>query len=116
MSIIKTAAITGTLLAIAACQGNRELAGPPILNGSWASTDGVYVAQLNNGSFQAIANDTGAVISEGTYIALAQDRVQIDWVGNISKTTNRAECTKPEDNLMNCVDQNGNTFSLRRNA
>lgn len=101
-------------LGLAACQGNREIAGPPVLNGNWASSDGVYVAQLENGRFQAVANDTGAVISEGSYIALAENRVKIDWMGRISGKANTAECLKPEDNQLDCVDANGNKFSLRR--
>jgi len=101
-------------IALVACQGNRELAGPPVLNGDWASSDGVYVAQLRNGNFQAVANDTGNVISEGTYVALAENRVQIRWVGRVSGNSNQAECLKPEDNQLDCVDANGNKFSLRR--
>ena len=104
----------GTISFLAACQGNKELAGPPVLNGNWASSDGVYVAQLFNGQFKAVANDTGNVISEGSYIALAENKIQLSWVGKISGKSNQAECLKPEDNQLDCVDVNGNKFSLRR--
>ena len=100
---------------LAACQqGKKDLAGPPVLNGNWASSDGVYVAQLLNGQFKAVANDTGSVISQGSYIALAENKIQINWVGNISGKSNQAECLKPEINQLDCVDLNGNKFSLRR--
>ncbi len=104
----------GTMSLLAACQVDKDLAGPPILNGNWASSDGVYVAQLFNGQFKAVANDTGNVISEGSYIALAENKIQLSWVGKISGKSNQAECLKPEDNQLDCVDVNGNKFSLRR--
>lgn len=101
---------------LAACNPNKEVAGPPVLNGKWASSDGVYTAEFLNGSFRATANDTGALISEGEYIALAEDRFQIKWNGLVSGNSNQAECMKPETNQLDCVDVNGNKFSLRRNG
>ncbi|MGI9351403.1 MAG: hypothetical protein ACR2O3_07555 [Rhizobiaceae bacterium] len=101
-------------LGLSACNPNKEVAGPPILNGNWASSDGVYTAQFLNGSFRATANDTGGLISEGEYIALAEDRIQIKWSGLVSGRSNQAECIKPDANQLDCVDLNGNKFSLRR--
>lgn len=101
------------LVAIAGCQ-NREVAGPPILNGNWASSDGVYVAEFRNGNFQAVANDTGSVISRGEYVALASDQVQLSWTGLVSGNSSQANCTKPEANRLDCVDSNGGRFSLIR--
>lgn len=102
------------LSVLAACNNAKDLAGPPVLNGSWASSDGIYVAELLNGQFKAVANDTGNVISEGSYIALAENRIKLSWVGKISGKSNEAECLKPDDNQLDCVDVSGNKFSLRR--
>ncbi|MDJ0613636.1 MAG: hypothetical protein QNJ29_08140 [Rhizobiaceae bacterium] len=102
-------------MLLAACQ-SQEIAGPPVLNGDWASTDGVYVATLLNGSFQATANDTGQVISRGEYTAISSEQVQINWTGLVSGTTNQANCTKPDPNRLDCVDANGNRFSLVRST
>lgn len=99
---------------LAGCNNAKDLAGPPVLNGKWASSDGVYVAELLNGQFRAVANDTGNVISEGSYIALAENKIKLSWVGKISGKSNQAECLKPEDNQLDCVDVSGNKFSLRR--
>ena len=104
----------GAVGILAGCQADKDLAGPPVLNGNWASSDGVYVAQLLNGQFKAVANDTGNVISEGSYIALAENKIQLSWVGRVSGQSNQAECLKPEPNQLDCVDVNGNKFSLRR--
>lgn len=106
--------VVGTMGILSACQNAKDIAGPPVLNGNWASSDGVYVAELLNGQFKAVANDTGNVISEGSYIALAENRIQLSWVGRISGKSNQAECLKPEENQLDCVDVNGNKFSLRR--
>ncbi len=108
----KLAALAG-LAALAACQ-TQEIAGPPVLNGDWASTDGVYTAKLQNGSFQATANDTGNVISQGQYTAISSDQVRLNWTGLVSGTTNQANCTKPNADKLDCVDANGNRFSLVR--
>lgn len=103
------------LLGIAACQ-DKEIAGPPVLNGSWASTDGVYTANLLNGNFQATANDTGNVISRGEYTAISAEQVTLKWTGLVSGTNNEANCTKPDVNRLDCVDLNGNRFSLVRSS
>ena len=95
---------------------NKEKAGPPLLNGNWASSDGVYVAELRNGNFKAVANDTGGVISQGRYIALSEDKIKLEWYGIVSGKSNSAECLKPNTEQLDCVDENGNKFSLRRTS
>ncbi|MEO0327402.1 MAG: hypothetical protein AAF217_02260 [Pseudomonadota bacterium] len=115
----KISIVVGSLAVFAVltgCSINDEPAGPPLLNGNWASSDGVYVAELRNGSFRAIANDTGGVISQGEYIALAEDRVQIKWNGLVSGNVGEANCSKPDPNRLDCVDTNGNRFSLQRTS
>lgn len=101
---------------LAGCQTNGSPSEPPLANGSWASSDGVYVAEFLNGSFRAVANDTGNVISEGTYIASSKENIKLRWTSNLTGQTNQADCIKPDVNVMNCTDQNGNKFTLRRNA
>ncbi len=101
---------------LSACNPNKKVAGPPLLNGQWASSDGVYTAQFLNGSFKAVANDTGGIISEGEYVALSEDRVQLKWNGLVSGKSSQAECMKPGSNQLDCVDINGNKFSLRRTS
>lgn len=101
-------------VAVSACQTKKDVAGPPILNGKWASSDGVYVAEFNNGKFTAIANDTGGVISEGDYIALSESKVNLNWYGVVSGKPGSAECLKPSPDQLDCVDASGNKFSLKR--
>lgn len=84
------------------------------MNGKWASSDGVYTAEFLNGSFKAVANDTGGLISEGEYVVLAQDRIQIKWNGLVSGKSNQADCVRATSDQLDCTDLNGNRFSLRR--
>lgn len=111
---VRTVLIAGSFVALSACNSTKELAGPPIMNGKWASSDGIYTAEFLNGRFSATANDTGGLISEGEYVALAEDRIQIKWNGLVSGRSNQADCLKPTDNQLDCTDLNGNKFSLRR--
>lgn len=102
---------------ITACSLTKdEDVGPPLLNGNWASTDGVYVAELRNGNFRAIANDTGNVLSTGNYVALSETEMRLEWVSEITGSPNKASCKKSNDNQLDCVDQAGKQFSLRRSA
>ncbi|MEM7069569.1 MAG: hypothetical protein AAF478_11880 [Pseudomonadota bacterium] len=114
--MFRGAAIVAMAIFAAACNPNKDVAGPPLLNGKWASSDGIYTAEFLNGSFRAIANDSGAVISEGEYIALSETQIQLKWNGLVSGRSNQADCIKQEDHQLNCVDLNGNKFSLRRNS
>ena len=107
LSVLLVAGLVG-------CQTNQELAGPPLLNGNWASNDGVYVAQLRNGNFQAIANDTGGVISQGNYVALPEKKVQLTWQGVVSGNSNSADCVLTTADRMDCVMATGAKFSLTR--
>ena len=105
--------VAAVLGFLSACQ-TTEVAGPPLLNGNWASSDGVYVAEFQNGNFRAIANDTGEEISRGEYVVLAENRVQLNWIGLVTNNANSAECNKPDPNRLDCIDRNGNRFSLAR--
>ena len=114
-SAFHAATLLGLIVTLVACQ-DKKAAGPPILNGSWASSDGVYTAEFLNGSFSAVANDTGTLISQGEYIAISETQIQLKWNGLVSGTSNQADCMRQEDNQLNCVDVKGNKFSLRRNT
>jgi len=113
----KTALVLLAAITLTGCSLTKdEKAGPPLLNGNWASSDGVYVAELRNGDFQAVANDTGNIISSGNYVALSETNVRIEWVSAISGSANQANCVKPSVDQLDCTDQGGKKFSLRRNS
>lgn len=111
---VRYAVVIGLVLPLAACAKPPVPAKAPIANGGWASSDGIYRAEFNNGTFRSVANDTGEVLSQGNYTVNSETSLQISWRGNVSGKFNSAKCTKPDVNTMNCVDEGGKSFSLRR--
>ena len=103
------------MIMVAACQQKKE-PGPPVLNGKWASTDGVYTATFYNGSFQAVANDTGNVLSKGSYLAMGSDQIQIKWTSELTGNNNQANCVRSSPNSLDCTDLAGSRFGLRRST
>ena len=106
----------GLLFVLVSCQLNKEVAGPPIVNGKWASADGVYTSEFSNGAFRSIANDTGNTLAEGSYIVRSETAVDLSWTSRLSGASNTAKCTKPSADVLNCNDATGNRFTLRRTS
>ena len=106
--------VIASLVIPVGCQTKGKPAGAPIANGQWSASDGVYKAEFNNGTFRSIANDTGEVLSQGTYTVKSETALRISWRGNVSGKFNSADCTKPNANTMSCVDESGKQFSLIR--
>lgn len=105
------------LTGLSGCSTNGKddpLAGGGGLAGRWVSGDNVFSAEMNDGSFTAIANDTGNILSQGSYIVLSASEVKLDWRGNVTGQENTAVCTRPDVGTLNCRDQAGKTFVLRK--
>jgi len=113
---IAMAALCCLTVILTGCQSKGKKVTRPVANGTWAATDGVYTAIFQNGNFRATANDTGETISVGNYIVKSDTQLKISWQGAVSRTLNSAECIKPDTEQMNCVDQNGKSFGLRRTS
>lgn len=107
-------------LMLSACQSKDAkvdpLAGGGGLTGSWVSADNVFTAQMNNGRFISVANDTGETLSEGSYYVVSASEVQLNWTGKLSQQANSARCQREGEALMNCTDQAGRTFTLRKTS
>lgn len=105
-------------LALTACQSKDAkidpLAGGGGLTGKWVSADNVFTAQLDNGNFFSTANDTGAVLSEGTYIVISATEIKMNWVGKLSQQSNSANCQRQGVDVLTCTDLAGKSFTLRK--
>ncbi|MGB7335761.1 MAG: hypothetical protein WBD01_08230 [Salaquimonas sp.] len=105
---------------LTACQNNKAkvdpLAGGGGLTGNWVSADNVFSAQLNNGQFISTANDTGETLSEGRYIVISASEIELSWTGRLSQQSNIAKCRRDGEGLLNCTDQQGKTFTLRKTS
>ncbi len=87
------------------------------LDGVWApveaSNAGTYTASFSNGQFLTKAADTKAVIGAGKYTIKSNDKVDLFWVGALSKTENNATCVWGQETL-NCSATNGFKFTLKK--
>jgi hypothetical protein len=104
------------LLALAAC-GQPKInptAGGGGLTGTWVPQAGGYTASFDNGAFSTTASDTGNLISQGRYLAISENEVQLSWSSNITGLENSASCNRPNPDMLECVDAGGKSFVLRR--
>ncbi len=112
-----TAILLAAGLALAGCSQTGKidpLAGGGGLTGNWAPDGGGYAALFANGIFRTTAADTGNVISEGNYVALSANQVELRWQSKITGAANLAQCQRPDPNVLNCTDSAGKPFVLRR--
>ncbi len=103
-------------LALFGCQTDKinPTAGGGGLTGDWRPDSGGYTAKFENGKFTTVAVDTGNVISQGGYLAISETEVDLNWVSNLTGTSNTAKCVRPDLNILNCTDGGGKAFVLRR--
>jgi hypothetical protein len=113
-------AVTAILaLALVACGQQAKInptAGGGGLTGSWTPETGGYSASFDNGAFSTTASDTGNLISQGSYVALSESEVQLNWKSNITGRDNTATCSRPSPDMLSCTDNEGRGFVLRRTA
>lgn len=116
---IAVMAIVAGALALSACQQRGKidpLAGGGGLTGNWVSGDNVFTARFDDGAFTATANDTGAMISQGSYVVVSTEELRLEWLGLITNQSNSATCQRPDATLLNCTDASGRRFTLRKQA
>lgn len=109
--------MAGAMLAAAGCQQRGKIdpiAGGGGLTGSWVSSDNVFTARFDDGAFTATANDTGAMISQGSYVVVSTEELRLEWLGLITNQRNSATCTRPDATVLSCTDASGRSFSLRK--
>lgn len=114
---LRTAAVLVAVVTISACAAkpkNDPLAGGGGLKGNWASADGVFTAELSDGRFVSRANDTGEVLSQGSYVVSSVDAITLNWRSQARNEDSSANCTRQGVEVLNCTDQAGRTFTLRK--
>lgn len=108
--------LIGLTILLSACNNKADpidpLAGGGGLSGDWLSSDNVFSASFNNGTFLALANDTGGKISEGNYFVVSAAEIRLDWHGVVSGTNNSAICKRPDASTLICTDAGAKTFTL----
>jgi hypothetical protein len=111
-------ALAGTLLA--ACQNaspqmGMRSAGPAAtaMDGSWASTDGVFVASFQGGNFTSRFTRTNEILAQGRY-SVSGSQVNMSWLSVATQQERSAACTISGSDTVRCSQAGGGGFDLKR--
>jgi hypothetical protein len=107
-------------LSFGACQTFEIGGGQPApaatssaMDGSWASTDGVFVATFERGSFISQFTKTNEMLAKGTY-TVSGNIVAMNWISVATKQQRAADCTFVAADVVSCNQQGGGKFQLTR--
>lgn len=119
-------AIMVAAAGVAACQGGERVAmlpgraiapapqpAPSPMDGRWASTDGIFVANFASGRFVSRFTKTSEILAEGTY-SLSGNNVRMDWFSVRAQQQRSATCRFAGSNTVNCDQAGGGKFTLVR--
>jgi hypothetical protein len=88
---------------------------PTAMDGSWAATDGVFVANFQGGSFTSRFTKTNEILAQGSY-QVSGDRVTMNWLSVATQEQRSATCRMTGANSVRCEQGGGGGFDLRRTA
>jgi hypothetical protein len=88
-------------------------AAPSAMDGTWASTDGVFIANFEGGRFTSHFTKTNEILAQGTY-GVAGSTVTLNWISVKTKQQRAATCTFSAADTVACDQQGGGKFQLRR--
>jgi hypothetical protein len=111
-------ALSGLLLA--GCQtgpssGGMQRAAATPMDGSWASTDGVFVANFQEGNFTSRFTRTNEVLAQGTY-TVSGSQISMQWLSVATQQQRSASCTMSGSDTVRCEQAGGGGFELQRAA
>ena len=117
-------ALAASALLLAACQtgptqvGARGMGGAAApastpMDGSWASTDGVFVASFKGGNFTSRFTRTNEVLAQGSY-SVSGDAVTMQWLSVATQQERSASCTMSGEDKVHCEQAGGGGFDLTR--
>lgn len=88
---------------------------PTAMDGAWAATDGVFVANFQGGAFTSRFTKTNEILAQGTY-RVSGDTVTMDWLSVATQEKRSATCTISGANSVRCQQGGGQGFELQRSA
>jgi hypothetical protein len=106
-----------TVLLLAACQTYEQpvLRAQSAMDGDWASTDGVFVANFQNGRFTSRFTQTNEILAQGTY-TVAGSNVSMQWISVQAQEQRSAHCSIVGAGIVTCNQAGGGSFGLQRTA
>jgi len=105
------------VLFVGACQTYDT--GPAVMpvttpmDGVWASTDGVFVATFDRGSFTSRFTATNEILAQGSY-TVAGNTVTMQWISVATQQRRSANCVIGAGESVTCNQDGGGHFELRR--
>ena len=102
-------------LLLVGCQSMQPIAGGTAMDGSWVSSDGVFVATFQDGSFTSVDAKTNAVLARGRY-SVQGSTVALNWTSARRGQQFSATCTFTTGNDLHCSQPGSTEFDLRRTA
>jgi hypothetical protein len=113
--------IAATLL-LGACQmftapfvGNVQTPSGSPMDGTWASTDGIFYANFQGGSFTSRFTQTNEVLAQGSYSVTGQN-VSMQWLSVATQQQRSANCRFANASRVQCQQTGGGSFTLTRSA
>ncbi len=108
------AALFATLF-LAACQSYDVQPQATAMDGRWASTDGVFIADFQRGSFTSRFIQTNEILAQGTYTVTGSN-VSMRWLSVQAQEQRAATCTFTGPSQVSCMQAGGGSFALQRTA
>jgi hypothetical protein len=81
--------------------GSSDLAATS-LKGSWVSTDGVFVAKFQGGTFTSKRTQNNTLLARGTF-STSGNEVRIRWASLTTNELMSATCTLSSSSTMRCA-------------
>ena len=116
---LRGAALLAALLA-GGCQTGYYGSPAPVpastpMDGQWASTDGVFVANFERGRFTSRFTATNEILAQGSY-TVGGNIVSMQWMSVATQQRRSAVCTFNADGNVTCNQDGGGHFELTRSV
>jgi hypothetical protein len=85
------------------------------MDGVWASSDGVFVANFERGHFTSRFTATNEILAQGAY-SVAGGGISMQWISAATKQQRAATCSFAGSDIVTCNQEGGGHFELRRSA
>ncbi len=100
---------------LAGCLSTQQAPSGTVMDGSWASSDGVFTASFGGGNFTSRFVKTNEVLAQGTY-TVTGGQVAMQWLSVATQQQRSASCAFSGSNVVRCDQPGGGGFELRRTA
>ena len=100
---------------LGACQTYEAQPQRTAMDGRWASSDGVFIATFQGGSFTSRFIQTNEILAQGTY-GVTGSNVSLRWLSVQAQEQRAATCTFTGTDSVHCQQEGGGSFDLLRSA